>query len=321
MNLISSLNLLKGIQMAKEETQNTATFSGIFALIIWSLGACLIRGLERLPLLQIFTIAWSLGFLTTVWHLQRQGRWHILQSIPWHAWLVGISMLVINHAAYVNSYRFAPTEQVDLINYLWPVLVLLFTGFLPGERFSPWHLASALFGFSGIYILLYPELKNGGINFDYIEGYLCAIFACICWALYVLYSRFLKASVPSELLGLCCAPSAFFAYCGHISFEETLSPNTQEIVIFMIYGTLSSGAGYWLWDNGIKQGHFKLLNVLSYFTPILSVTWLLSFQLIQASSTLFLAYTIVVAASLSTLLVEKWQKKQVRKTIALGVEN
>src|SRR3546814_1148446 len=62
---------------------------------------------------------------------------------PWPVWLTGIGGLFGYHALYFTALSHAPAVEASLICYLWPLLLVLFSALLPGERLRWWHLAGA----------------------------------------------------------------------------------------------------------------------------------------------------------------------------------
>ncbi|WP_427087133.1 EamA family transporter, partial [Ligilactobacillus animalis] len=59
---------------------------------------------------------------------------------PLVAWVVGVGGLFGYHALYFLALRFAPPAEAGLLNYLWPLLIVLFSSLLPGERLAIHHI-------------------------------------------------------------------------------------------------------------------------------------------------------------------------------------
>src|SRR5919112_1421086 len=73
---------------------------------------------------------------------------------PWPVWALGIGGLFGYHALYFTALRLAPPAEAGLINYLWPLLIVLFSALLPGERINAAHVVGALLGFAGVVTLV-----------------------------------------------------------------------------------------------------------------------------------------------------------------------
>ena len=55
----------------------------------------------------------------------------------------------------------APAVEASLIAYLWPLLLVVFSALLPGERLRWWHLAGGVAGLVGAGLLV---TRGGGEN-------------------------------------------------------------------------------------------------------------------------------------------------------------
>ena len=65
--------------------------------------------------------------------------------------LLGVGGLLGFHFFYFLSLTLAPPLEANLVNYLWPLLIVLFSALLPGSggRLRGHHLAGALIAFAG----------------------------------------------------------------------------------------------------------------------------------------------------------------------------
>jgi drug/metabolite transporter (DMT)-like permease len=70
------------------------------------------------------------------------------------AWAVGIGGLFGYHALYFVALRLAPPAEAGLLNYLWPLLIVLLSALLPGERLATHHVVGAVLGLIGTVLLL-----------------------------------------------------------------------------------------------------------------------------------------------------------------------
>ena len=134
-------------------TSRTATLIGLTAILMWSLLAVLTVATGKIPAFQLaamtFAIGALVGFLTLI---GRPDAFGALRQPPL-AWIVGVGGLFGYHALYFLALRFAPPAEAGLLNYLWPLLIVLFSSLLPGERLAPHHIIGALLGLAGTVLL------------------------------------------------------------------------------------------------------------------------------------------------------------------------
>src|SRR6202042_1567355 len=108
-------------------TPPAATLIGLTAILMWSLLAVLTVATGRIPAFQLaamtFAIGALVGFLTWIGRPAAVGA---LRQQP-IAWIVGVGGLFGYHALYFLALRFAPPAEAGLLNYLWPLLIVLFS--------------------------------------------------------------------------------------------------------------------------------------------------------------------------------------------------
>src|SRR5436305_13708631 len=145
-------------------TPCTATLSGLTAILMWSLLSVMTVATGKIPAFQLAAMTFAIGGLVglTTWI----GRSKVAGSLrqPPVVWAVGVGGLFGYHALYFLALRFAPPAEAGLLNYLWPLLIVLFSSFLPGERLAPHHILGALLGFTGTVILLLGTNGSSGFG-------------------------------------------------------------------------------------------------------------------------------------------------------------
>jgi len=202
----------------------TATLIGLTAILMWSLLSVLTVATGRIPPFQLAAMTFAIGALVgaLTW-IGRGGGVKALRQ-PLVAWLVGVGGLFGYHALYFLALRFAPPAEAGLLNYLWPLLIVLFSSLLPGERLAPHHVIGALLGLAGT-VLLFAG-NAGGFAPGQVPGLIAAFVAAFVWATYSVLSRRLK-SVPTDAVAGFCAATALLAALVHRLIESPIWPETS----------------------------------------------------------------------------------------------
>jgi len=270
-----------------------ATLLGFGAMGLWSLLALFTAMSGRVPpflLLSLcFGLAGALGLLDTI----RRGKLSVYRQ-RWSVWLLGVGGLFGYHFFYFTALRNAPEVEAGLIAYLWPLLIVLFSGLLPEERLKTGHLLGGALGLLGAGVLMMSGL-GFSLNSDYAFGYGAAALCALIWSSYSVMSRRFH-DVPSDVVWFfCLASSALGAVC-HLAFETTVWPQSSlEWVAVMALGLGPVGIAFLMWDRGMKAGHIQLLGAASYAAPVLSTIALIVFGFAEPS------LRVVAAAGLVTL--------------------
>lgn len=246
-----------------------ATLMGAAAVPMWATLASLARATARLPPFETVALAFALAAVLTAAVLAATGRspGAALRVRP-SAWALGVAGLFGYHGLYFAAFRLAPDApmEINLLNYLWPLLIVLFSAALPGHRLGGRHVAGALAGFAGTATLL-----GGAASVSLADwpGYLAAAGAAVTWAVYSVLSRRF-GDVPSDAVGGFLLATAALSGLVHLAWETTVVPDAHEALALAAMGALPLGAAFFAWDHGCKRGDLRSLGTLAYATPILS---------------------------------------------------
>lgn len=272
-----------------------ATAVGFGAILLWSCLALLTTMAGPVPPFQMTAMAFSLGFLLAVvkWIAAREAIGKHL-ALPPALWALGVGGLFGFHACYFAALALAPPVEANLVNYLWPLLIVVFSGLLPGERLRWWHVAGASSGLLGCALLIGGGA--GGVELRYAAGYATALCSALIWAAYSVLSRRVR-SVPTDAVGAFCGATAVLALIAHLLFEQTYLPRGSQWLAVLALGLGPVGAAFYLWDYGVKRGDIKALGALSYMTPLLSTVLLVLFGRGEASVRLGIACLLIVGGA------------------------
>jgi drug/metabolite transporter (DMT)-like permease len=280
---------------AQAGNTRAATAIGFGAILLWASLALLTTMAGPVPPFQMTAMAFLLGFsLAAVkWIATREpiGR-HL--ALPPAVWALGIGGLFGYHACYFAALALAPPVEANLLNYLWPLLIVVFSGLLPGDRLRWWHLAGTFAGLIGCALLVGGGAA--GIELRYATGYVAALGAALIWSSYSVLSRRVR-QVPTDAVGAFCGATAVLAFMAHLLFEETYVPQGGEWLAVLALGLGPVGAAFYLWDHGVKRGDIKSLGALSYMTPLMSTLLLVLFGRAEPSLRLGLACLLIVGGA------------------------
>ncbi len=251
-----------------------ATLVGSGALILWALEPLTVAELSDFPLFESLTLIFTICFTLTAIRITINKTWGNILSQPLFVWCFGIVAICGGDFAYMLSAYTAPVAHVDLIEYIWPIMLVAIIGFIPGgEKFEFKNLLGGLLGlFSVIYMLTGGE-DLSGFNLDYTWGYLLAFLGVIIWGFYSLYSKY-KPSVPSDMVGIYCGMGALISLCLHLALEQTVVPTVEQTTLTLLKGLAGPALAYQLWDYGMKFGNATWLSVTSYFARIAALVLL-----------------------------------------------
>jgi drug/metabolite transporter (DMT)-like permease len=282
--------------MTKSMTPRAATLIGLTAILIWSLLAVLTVATGKIPAFQLaamtFAIGALVGPLTWIW---RPDAVRALRQ-PLLVWVIGVGGLFGYHALYFLALRFAPPAEAGLLNYLWPLLIVLFSALLPGERLAAHHVVGAMLGLFGT-VLLFSG-NDTGFATGQAPGLLAAFVAAFVWAAYSVMLRRLQA-VPTDAVAGFCLATALLAALAHGLVEVTVWPDTlAQWLAVIALGVGPVGAAFYAWDIGMKRGDIRVLGAVSYATPLLSTAFLILAGFAKPSTNIAIAAVLIAGGGL-----------------------
>lgn len=276
-------------------TRSKATAIGFVAVLLWALLALLTVGSAPTPPLLLNAICFSIGGTLGLFWTARTGGLQQLRNLSWKIYAFGSLGLFGYHALYFSALRLAPAAEAGLIAYLWPLMIVLFSGLLPGERLKLGHIFGAILGFVGAATLITGG--SGGFQIEYLPGYLLAFLCALTWSSYSVLSRRL-GDAPTSSVAVFCIATAIASWGLHFALEDTIWPDgALGWTSTLMLGLGPVGLAFYVWDIGVKQGDIQMLGTSSYAAPLLSTLVLVLAGVAEASWILALAAALITAGA------------------------
>lgn len=249
-----------------------ATLAGIAAILLWSSLAVMTAASGAMPPFQTLALGFGVAGLLGLCVLAWRGELHMLRQ-PVAGFALATAGLAGYHALYFIALKRAPVVEANLVNYLWPLLIVVFAALFGGQRVRPGQWLGTALGLAAA-VLVVTRGRSLHIDASHLPGYLAALGAALTWAAYSVLNR-RHAAVPSAAIVGPCIATALVGLLLHLGLEETVAPTRGQWLAVLGMGLGPVGAAFWLWDAGTKRGDLALLGTLSYAAPLLSTGLLL----------------------------------------------
>lgn len=268
-----------------------ASLLALAAIALWGSLAPLGVSLGHVPPFLLTGCALLFGSLIgLVLSKGRVQQWRV----PSSTLALGVYGLFGFHFLLFIALRHAPPVQANLVNYLWPLgIVLMAPLFLPGVRLHRLHVVAALLGFAGAALAIVGgrDLQGG-----FAWGYLPALGSAFIWASYSLLTQRVPA-FPSAAIGLFGVVSGLLSLLCHALLESPVDLSPRDWALLAAMGLGPLGGAFYLWDAALKRGDARQIGVLSFLTPLLSTLALLWLRGEWPSTSVVLAAALIIGAA------------------------
>ena len=268
----------------------SATLLALITLTLWSFLALLGSRLTHVPPFLLVGIALCVsGIIGSIRFL----AWRV----PLKTFVVGVGGIFGYHFLYFIAFQNAPAVEVNLLNYLWPLLIVLLSPvYLRGYHLKYYHLIGALLGMTGAGLIV-----TGGrfsLDLEHINGYLFMIGAAVTWASYSLLTKRLPP-FPTAAVGGFCLTSGLLSLGVYF-----LSPDRPEVILttwdgvyLFLLGAGPMGAAFFTWDAALKRGDPRIIGSLAYLTPLTSTLLLVTLGGSQLSWLSVVAMALIIGGA------------------------
>lgn len=270
----------------------SANLLALCAIALWASLAALGVALAHVPPFLLTGLSLLIGSLIAL----------PLSRFDWRRWRVPASTLGLGvyglfgfHFLLFMALRHAPPVQANLINYLWPLgIVVMAPLFLPGVSLTSRHVLAALIGFGGAVLAILGRGDGGEAVWAW--GYLLALASAFIWASYSLLTKRV-APFPTAAIGSFALVSGALSLVCHVLLEPAVALSAQDGALIALLGLGPLGGAFFLWDAALKRGDARQIGVLSFLTPLLSTLTLLAVRGEQPSVSVALAAVMIIGAA------------------------
>jgi drug/metabolite transporter (DMT)-like permease len=273
--------------------QKTSVLLGFLTILLWASLATLGNLLIHLPPFYVLGVSFLIGSLPAFTRFRKMfPKLNVL--------LLGAFGYFGYHFCLFLSFRYAPALEANLLNYLWPmILVILSPIFFPEEKLKFYHFVGIFLSVLGSVILVAG--KGMSFQWENFQGYALALGAAIIWPTYsVLKKKWGQSSVWS--IGSFCLVSGALSLITHYFLEPRVVLQTRDAWLLLFLGLGPFGMAFYTWDLALANGDVRVIGALSYLTPVLSTFGLVFFTGQDLNTTTLTAMILILGGAGTGLL-------------------
>jgi len=254
-----------------------AYLSFVTVCLVWGTTYLGIRvALETVPVLLLAGLRWMAAGLLLCGILLAMGR----RLPPRRMWgpliLLGFLMNIVGNGFVVYAQQYVASGLTAVLIATTPFWSALVERVLPnGDRFPKRALIGLAIGFTGIVVLVWPEMSRGGATGrTFIVGVLAIQLACIGWVIGTAYARRHELGVdllPSAGLQMVFSGIMLLAAATIRGEWSDLSFTTRSLSAMVYLSVAGSLIAYSAYIYAIRHLPLSTVSLYAYINPIIAV--------------------------------------------------
>ena len=219
---------------------------------------------------------------------------------PWKILIWGVVGYFGYHFLLFYAFRFAPVIEANLINYLWPVFMVILSPLaFPQNKLKFHHILGGALSILGCVFLVAKDM--GELKSENITGHGLALGAALTWSVYSIGK---KKMPPTSVWAISsfCFISGILCLLTHFLIEPRVVLQWSDAWKLILMGVGPFGVAFYSWDLALRWGDSRLMGALAYLTPIISTLGLVYFADQEISSSTLGAMVIIISGASSGLL-------------------
>jgi len=166
------------------------------------------------------------------------------------------------------GYKEANALEVLVIQYTWPIFIVLLSLIILKETLSKNKVLSLLFGFIGVLIIIVKG-DFSQLNFSNLDVLLIVILGSISFALFSVLSKKVKINLTNAVM-VYFFSAILFSYLTMSIFSTFVIPTSKDWVSILINGIFLNGISYLFWIKALQNSDASKIAPYIFITPILS---------------------------------------------------
>ena len=255
-------------------------FGYIFALLasfLWgsvsAIGKLLLTNLDSLQVLLFINLFAFIGLFAIVWFQNK--KMVILtykkQDYFTFAWM-GFLGVFLYPLFFFGALKLLPAQEAFIVNYLWPILVVVFAFLILKEQITPKKILGIIFSFFGIVVVI----TNGDFSILHLSNVFGILLALAGAIVYGLFSVIGKKHNYDKFVSMMFYYffSLFYALIAVLFFSEIPTISIHQLFGLIWLGFFTSGLGFVFWFLALKYGDTAKVSSIIFITPFISLIYI-----------------------------------------------
>ncbi|MBI2676134.1 MAG: DMT family transporter [Candidatus Aenigmarchaeota archaeon] len=259
--------------------QSTAYLYAIPTILIWASVPVVIKSLQdSLNFLQIILFSTLFAAVFFFMLILKTGKIPLLRKYSMRDYflLSGMGFLgaFLQFVFLYGAIFYSTAQEAFIINYLWPILVVLFAIPILKERLSAAKLLGLLLAFAGLLVIITRGTLQ--IQFTGLLGNVLALLTALVVSLYFVLNKKFNYEKYTSLF-VYYLVSFIFSLVINLLFYPIPSLSLVQLATILWLGIFVNAMGYFFWFNALEKGDTAKISNLIYLTPFVSIVYIYFF--------------------------------------------
>lgn len=280
------------------------------AIFCWSTVATITKILlGNLNSFQVLCISSFFAFLFLATFNVVTGRIKKMKSYSAKDYIISVAVTIPSTFFYYVFYYLGtdlmPASQAFIVNYLWPIMSVLFACIILKEKLTLRIIGAILISFVGVLISILDSL--GTMDSSMLLGGFFCLMGAMSYGIFTALTK--KYDYDKWLIMMLGFLSSFVLTFIINAFSHRLFvPAPLEVVGFAWNGIFTMAIASVCWTSALQRGNTAKISNFAYITPFLSLVWTALF-LHEKITVYSIAGLIVIVAG---ILIQATNKKEVK---------
>lgn len=216
---------------------------------------------------------------------------------------IGIPGTIFYYMFYYAGTDILPASQAFIINYLWPIMSVLFACIILREKLTAKKLIAIFISFFGVIVVIGGDIKD--FNGQMLFGVLCCILGAVSYGIFTALNQKMNYNKSMTLMISYFATFIFTTLVNLIN-GDIFIPGINQMLGFVWNGVFTVAIANTFWIMALEAGKTEKVSNLAYITPFLSLIWTSLFLNEEIKLNSLIGLTIIIFG----ILIQMKDKKQ-----------
>ncbi len=218
---------------------------------------------------------------------------------------IGIPGTLFYYMFYYAGTDILPASQAFIINYLWPIMSVLFACIILKEKLTFKKVIAIIISFVGVGVVIGGSIGN--FNGEMLTGALFCILGAVSYGIFTALNQKMNYNKSMTLMSSYLTTFVITTVINLIN-SDMFIPSAVQMAGFLWNGIFTVAIANTLWVVALEKGNTAKVSNLACITPFLSLIWTFLFldEQIKLNS---IAGLIIIIGGILIQLKDKKQSK------------